>query len=269
MNAKLSRTSVDQLGERLKGELTEVDLRLLDQYRRSFRPDYEAVVNVLRSALGIEVSGRPAKSTTAIVDKLRRGSIRLSQVQDIAGCRVIVGDMTAQDRLVAQMEKLFPCHVGDRRINTSHGYRAVHVIARPATLPIEVQVRTRLQHLWAEVSEKLADRFGIELKYGGGEPGVSQLLNETSITISDQEVGELAVETLSQKLSDLDIRIERLQEMLNTLPDPDSLQVLEKLQKVRTTFRPQLRCSQDDIVSTRQRVQDLLALLVNVKMDEE
>jgi putative GTP pyrophosphokinase len=86
---------------------------------------------VLRSAIGIEVSGRPAKSTAAIVDKLNRSSMRLSQMQDVAGCRTVVVDIAEQDRLVSTIEGKLPCVISDRRLRPSHGYRAVHVVARP------------------------------------------------------------------------------------------------------------------------------------------
>ncbi len=182
--ALLSRAAVDQLGDRLRVQVTETDLRLLDQHRRTFRADYDHVVAVLRSEIGIEVSGRPAKSTAAIVDKLKRSSMRLSQMQDIAGCRTVVADVAQQDQLVSLIEGKFPCVVSDRRLQPSHGYRAVHVVVRSGRLPIEVQVRTRLQHLWAEISEKFADEFGIEVKYGGGQPDVREALDETSSLVA-------------------------------------------------------------------------------------
>lgn len=64
----------------------------------------------------------------------------------------------------------------DRRVNTSHGYRAVHVIVREGSAMIEVQVRTSLQHLWAEVSEKLSDTDDPAIKYGGGSALIRSLL---------------------------------------------------------------------------------------------
>jgi putative GTP pyrophosphokinase len=183
----LSRAAIDQLGDRLRVQVTETDLRLLDQYRRTFRADYDHVLAVLRSEIGIEVSGRPAKSTAAIVDKLNRSSMRLSQMQDVAGCRTVVVDAAEQNRLISMIEGKFPCVVSDRRLQPSHGYRAVHVVARPQRLPIEIQVRTRLQHLWAEISEKLADQFGIEVKYGGGHPSVRRLLDVASGLVAQTE----------------------------------------------------------------------------------
>ena len=87
--AILSKTQIDKLGERLKsGSPDEADLRELDEYRRSFGAGYEHVVGLVRGRLRLEPTGRPAKSTSSIVDKLRRESIRLTQIQDIAGCRI-------------------------------------------------------------------------------------------------------------------------------------------------------------------------------------
>src|SRR2546422_4790511 len=77
---ELSKTQVDRLGDRLrKGGISETDLRLLDSYRRSFAEAYECVVRRIRDQLKLEPTGRPAKSTTSIVDKLQRESVRLSQ----------------------------------------------------------------------------------------------------------------------------------------------------------------------------------------------
>ena len=144
-------------------------MRLLDRYRRSFTEAYEAVVESIRTELALEPTGRPAKSTTSISDKLRRESIRLSQIQDIAGCRVIVPDIAHQESVVQSLISLFEhTTVSDRRAKPSHGYRAVHVIVNTRGKLIEIQVRTALQHLWAELSEKFSDVIDPAIKYGAG-----------------------------------------------------------------------------------------------------
>lgn len=145
-----SKSQIDRLGERLKrAPISEQDLRLLDEYRRSFRDGYEEVINKIRVRLGLETTGRPAKSTTSIVAKLLRESVRLTQIQDIAGCRIVVADLNEQDRVVAALcEEFRGATVVDRRRHPSHGYRAVHVIPRSGDRRVEIQVRTRLQHMW-------------------------------------------------------------------------------------------------------------------------
>jgi putative GTP pyrophosphokinase len=184
----VSKTQIDRLGDRLKeGSHTESDLRLLDDYRRSFGEAYEAVVRTIRQG-GEFPTGRLAKSTLSIVEKLRRESIRLSQMQDVAGCRVVVASVVQQDRFVESLKTVFPgASVIDRRDNPSYGYRAVHVIAEVSGKPIEIQVRTSLQHLWAELSEKSSDVLDPTIKYGGGPDEWRSVLAKCSEAVVSYE----------------------------------------------------------------------------------
>lgn len=185
----LSKTQVDQLGDRLrKGKIAEGDFRELDAYRRSFAEAYEEVVAIIRDTAESEPTGRPAKSTTSIIEKLRRETIRLSQMQDIAGCRLVVPNVLVQNQVVEQLKSALPkAVVVDRRKQPSYGYRAVHIIATARNKPIEIQLRTEFQHLWAQLSEKLSDVRDPAIKYGGGDAVVQQLLSGSSTTIASLE----------------------------------------------------------------------------------
>lgn len=184
----ISKTQIDKLGERLKqGAHTEADLRLLDEYRRSFGDACEVVVRKVRE-LGEAPTARLAKSTLSIAEKLRRESIRLSQMQDVAGCRVVVADIIRQDRFVESLKSAFPdASIVDRRENPSYAYRAVHVIAEVSGKPVEIQVRSSLQHLWAELSEKSSDVIDPTIKYGGGPDGWRAFLIEHSRAVASYE----------------------------------------------------------------------------------
>lgn len=208
MANNLSKTQVDKLGDRLrKGDITEADLRLLAEYRGSFSSAYEFIVTAIRNELELEPTGRPAKSTTAISEKLLRESIRLSQVQDIAGCRLVVYGIEEQNETVISLQKLFQrATVVDRRKNPSHGYRAVHLIVRHERKPVEIQVRTSLQHLWAELSEKIADVFDPLMKYGGGDPVITALNLSFAAAIEDAELKELQMSSADKILSGLSTR---------------------------------------------------------------
>jgi putative GTP pyrophosphokinase len=185
----LSKTKIDRLGDRLrKGNLTDDDLRLLDEYRRSFAGAYDVVASAIRDELGLEPTGRPAKSTTSITEKLQRESIRLTQIQDIAGCRIVVADLAEQDRVVTALTGLFvPSTIVDRRQKPSHGYRAVHVIVVNDQRAVEIQVRTVLQQQWAELSEKASDVIDSAIKYGGGDEELQRLLTGASGAIAKLE----------------------------------------------------------------------------------
>jgi ppGpp synthetase/RelA/SpoT-type nucleotidyltranferase len=175
----LTKAQIDRLGELLReGNTTRETLDALEQYRTLFRPADEGAA-LLISGLGfrrLEISRRAGKSTPSIIAKLRRESTRLSQIQDIAGCRVIVEYLSQQDEFSRRLFRKAPnARIRDRRANPSYGYRAVHIILSVAGLPYEVQVRTYAQDLWAQLVEKLSDSAYPELKYGKGPP---ELLHE-------------------------------------------------------------------------------------------
>ena len=204
VRVSFSKSQLDRLGERLRvEEITAGDLRSLDEYRRSFLEPYANTADIIRDELKLEPTGRPAKSTTSIRDKLRRESIRLSQIQDIAGCRIVVPDIVAQDETVrALVDKFGDVRVSDRRAKPSHGYRAVHLIAQCAGRPIEIQVRSAFQHIWAELSEKIADVFDPALKYGNGPEQWSAWLLRISNSIAEGERLQMKLHNLKIKAGD-------------------------------------------------------------------
>lgn len=181
MPPSLSRSQIDRLGDHLRRSATPDadDLRLLADLRREYDGPMVRVQHLLEERLGIESSSR-LKTVNTIVEKLRREKTRLSTMQDVAGLRA-VRDMTLneQDSLVEQILGLFPDgQIVDRRQTPTHGYRAVHVIMKDDGFPVEFQVRTSLQDLWAQAFEKLADVLGREIRYGhlpsAQEPGGPQ-----------------------------------------------------------------------------------------------
>jgi (p)ppGpp synthase/HD superfamily hydrolase len=143
----LSRTQIDKLGKRLAERSylpTTEDLMLLERFRAAHSVSLQEAAETLRS-LGLQPTSRP-KTTGTIIDKLRReGAMRLSQMEDIAGLRVVM-EMTrdTQDELVQKIVAAMPngTKTKDRRPNPSHGYRAVHLVARVADHQVEIQLRT-------------------------------------------------------------------------------------------------------------------------------
>jgi len=107
------------------------------------------------------------KRLTSIAQKLRRFDwIKLSQMQDIGGCRAIVRSVRAADRLAKRFRNSqMRHHLIDEddyiRNPKKSGYRSLHLIYayesdRNTTyngLKIEVQIRSSLQHAWATAVE--------------------------------------------------------------------------------------------------------------------
>lgn len=163
----LSNSQIDKIGAKLRtGDVDADYLRKLEDFRDMYVRAYRHVEDMLENKMGVPITGRPSKSTVAIIEKLKRETIRLNQIQDIAGCRVLVGGLFEQDNLVEALLILFTnVEVDDKRRTPTNGYRAVHVIVWHNGRPVEIQVRTGLQHAWAEISEKIADDHGHEIKY--------------------------------------------------------------------------------------------------------
>ncbi|HEX3357048.1 MAG TPA: RelA/SpoT domain-containing protein [Tepidisphaeraceae bacterium] len=183
----MTTSQIDKLGDRLKsGKASEADLRMLAEYRTTFSEPFARLVSKIESIVGSTPTAREAKTTGSIVAKLQRERTRLSRMQDIAGCRLIIADIAAQDDVCAKMTAAFTViRVIDRRGEPKNGYRAVHLLVQSENRTFEIQIRTELQQLWAEFSEKIADEIDRGVKYGAGPDWVQSQLMELS-TLVDQ-----------------------------------------------------------------------------------
>ena len=179
----VSRSQVRRAGERLRkaGVPGEDDRRIYNEYRDTFAAPLREVAEAIQElAEGAPVQSRLKRFET-VVKKLRRGTSDLSRLEDIAGCRVVLPTLHEQrqvfDRLRPRWEVM---RDRDYQVRPRDGYRALHIVVRARGWPVEVQLRTELEDLWANVSEALAERLDPELKYGGGPPDVRQLLGNMS-----------------------------------------------------------------------------------------
>jgi len=103
-------------------------------------------------------------------------------MQNLAGFRIVGGFSFDQQHLRDEIMRRFPADPHEpsyrnRRTDPGYGYRAVHVLVCVDDVNIEIQIRTLAQHMWADLMERLADRLGRQIRYGGAPvppPGTSQ-----------------------------------------------------------------------------------------------
>jgi putative GTP pyrophosphokinase len=216
----IARSQLDKLGDRLKAEEapSRDDLDTLSTYRRSLRIAFDDAVQTVRSAYDTAIGepsfqqrvARREKRVESIVAKLRRGSIKLSQMQDIAGFRVTVDTITQQNGLLSTLTADASWRIYDRRIVASAtGYRAVHLIRRLSEGPVEAQIRTRMQHEWAQLSE-FFDEFEPGVKYGKEGPALEVL---RSLSEQIRNVEDLQLES-SHEHPEFSIQLSRLQDRM-------------------------------------------------------
>ena len=152
---------------------------VVSQWRASHnRPLNTFRANLRRRAGRRGVVAQRLKRLPSIVSKLVRiPRIRLSQMQDIGGCRAIVPTADNAFDLAADLVSSRIRHKLVRYHNyiskpRGTGYRGLHLIyeydSDRATewqgLQIEIQIRSRLQHQWATAVETVGTFIGDELK---------------------------------------------------------------------------------------------------------
>jgi ppGpp synthetase/RelA/SpoT-type nucleotidyltranferase len=175
----LTGNQLKNLTTRLRnGQETPEDIHVLaDVLLYYSRVLAEAHADIERLCAGLphaEPMAPRVKTLKTTLEKLnRQPELRsLAHIRDLAGMRVVVhGTRADQDDLVGHIIELFPDDARppkliDRRVEPRAGYRAMHLEVRRGGIPIEIQVRTALQHRWAELFERTADKLGRGLRYG-------------------------------------------------------------------------------------------------------
>lgn len=196
---------------------------LIDEKIKTGTPDFEAAMDVLtywrlmheaplanaQRIVQVEASkidktaftAKRLKRYESIVSKLRRfDDMKLKNMQDIGGCRVVVSTLKKLNQLIRTLKRRpeFKNRQGVIRykdyIETpkEDGYRSYHLIGRFKDISnsdrnIEVQLRTRLQHDWATALE-IVDIFTKQkLKSNQGEKKWSEFFKTVSEQFSIME----------------------------------------------------------------------------------
>jgi putative GTP pyrophosphokinase len=174
------------------------DLDVVWEYRTQFQDPLTRVTANLRYYVAEESSeviiAQRLKRLPQIINKLARyPTQRLTQMQDIGGCRAILPGGLPEIRAVQRrLERRWSIIDSDDYISgpKATGYRALHLIERRSGMAIEVQLRTPAQHQWAEDVERAELRTRYPLKDGKG-PKVLQRYYALTAEIGEaRELGQ-------------------------------------------------------------------------------
>jgi hypothetical protein len=187
-----SRSRVDAAGKTLVAALASEDAReeaqrITNNWRSSHSfPLNTFQIGLRRRATLVDANAIIAqriKRMSSIEQKLARfPTMKLSQMQDLGGCRAIVKSVRSVDQLVrAYRESDIKHHlhqVDDYiRAPKESGYRGIHLMYRYVSdktatytgLKIEMQLRSSLQHAWATAVETVGTFIRQALKSSQGE----------------------------------------------------------------------------------------------------
>ena len=200
----VSKKYLQKLGKELRstdGYSKKLAVTNLENYRRSFDPNLitagkELNLLVNNSEVPFILSGR-LKRVKSIVRKLiREPSMDLSRMSDIIGLRIVVENLDSQTKIINSIRGF----LGHEKIrdytNRDEGYRSVHFSGNWEGKPIEIQIRSLAQQLWAFESESL----GEQSKEGGGNKLEKQYLLELCKTMKyfDENASLNKIETISE-----------------------------------------------------------------------
>lgn len=159
---------------------------------------------VVTEGSDVEVTQR-LKRVPTIVDKLRREpTMQLANMQDVAGCRAVLGSLDEVRRVQRRLSKNRPPRRMTDYITEPRpsGYRGIHLIVAYDDRNVEVQLRTRVMHEWAITVERLSGRLTIDLKSSEGPPEVLALLRSTSEAMATEEQGGVVTNDLLNEIAE-------------------------------------------------------------------
>ena len=219
---KLSKTLIDKSGRTLAlDNETDIDkyinyTEVFDEYRKNhIEPLSKTTLELQQwlSKYGKDYFiAQRLKRKPQILRKLKRFSTRLSQLQDIGGARIIVDQNTGVDEIVNFLKKQFDVSKSLKVIRLTDyrgkgredsGYRALHVILERDSYKLELQIRSKIQHYWAETIERTSIVYGHHLKELDGDPTVIKYFKLLSDLFYEIESGRKPSAALRTKVEDL------------------------------------------------------------------
>ncbi len=149
----------------------------------------------------IEVTQR-LKRLDTLIGKLERERGNVTQMQDIGGVRAVVPSLrhvyVVRRRLLKSWRIIRERdYIAEPK---SSGYRALHLIVGRMGYPIEVQLRTIGQDVWANQVEETGRQVGLDLKFGAGDKRLDGIFLEIAELIARFDRAELSPQDLREGL---------------------------------------------------------------------
>lgn len=195
---EFSKSQINKAGIKLTTEVSKEEqentLKIINFWRR--KHSYPLLIfykTLKRKSTKIDpkaICVQRLKRIPSIVKKLKRkyphskGGIKITRMQDIAGCRAILKNINKLNELYKKEYSKFKLQHKQIKVNNyilepkEDGYRGIHLIYEYKSdkekkefnkLLVEIQLRTKLQHIWATAVETTSFFTGQALKSAEGE----------------------------------------------------------------------------------------------------
>lgn len=244
---KFSKSKTDLAGEILSASTSSEEEKLraievLDNWRAAhsypmhiFKKRLKSVSEKIdKNALSVQ----RLKRVPSILKKLNReyngkkATMKLTQMQDIAGCRVVMNNIELANKIY--YEEYIAGDIKHQKVNEKNyiinpkldGYRGIHLIYRYVSdkegkkdfngLLVEVQIRSKLQHIWATAVETVDFFTKQAIKSNEGEKDWKEFFKFISSAFAIMEKTTLISNTPSNE-KELYIKIKELENKLHVI----------------------------------------------------
>ena len=203
-------------------ERTEA-LSILNNWRASHAYPLQVIYNNLRCNNPNAIVVQRLKRLDSIVNKIQRfPNMQLYKMQDLGGCRVIVDTIDDVYRTVNKYQKSRIRHKLKRNYDyinepKTSGYRCYHMVyqyhsdknEKYNNMLIEIQVRTKLQHIWATAVEMMGIYTKSNLKASQGDEDTLRFFTLISSLFAIEEGTPICPNTSS----DVNILLQEINEL--------------------------------------------------------
>lgn len=218
---RFSRAAVDRAGRALLSQQSSAqDVDAAWEILANWRSVHAFPLNtatmdlrqkVKRVAPGALVVQRQKRARSILAKLTKEASMRLTQMQDIGGCRAVVStldDVYALRDLYFKSRSQHELVAEDDYIKNPKpsGYRSLHLIYRFLSkghpgynkLMFEVQLRTATQHAWATAVETVGAVIGQALKASEGEKNWLEYFRHAALALEYTETRATSGEKISR-----------------------------------------------------------------------
>ena len=205
--SKYSRKQIERAGKMLSNKaISDAErqeaLIVLDNWRSSHAYPLHVITNNLRRNNPNAIVVQRLKRLESIVDKLQRfPDMNLYRMQDLGGCRIIVDNLEDVYKTVDKYKNSNIRHILKRENDYIQnpkisGYRCYHMVYQyhsdktdiyNKNMLIEIQVRTKLQHIWATAVEMMGIYTQTSLKSSIGDEDILRFFTLVSSVFALKE----------------------------------------------------------------------------------
>ena len=209
MSETISKTKIKNIGNSIKNNsLSQDDLSIFSEWRSSHAILTRELAKTLkRKSIKNSIISRRLIRQSSIFAKLTRyPQMQLNRMQDIGGVRIILKNQKEVYKLSEELIKLYGSNkkamfelkkpIDDYIANPKEydGYRSIHHVYSYSGsskqkeflrgMFIELQIRTKIQHIWATTLEIFDIKNKSTLKIGGGNEEHREFFKLCSLVLS-------------------------------------------------------------------------------------